>query len=82
MDDIREDLKPERIRWLPPLVLLVNSGMVGLMVIYTLIGLKPVLPPLRLIPAFASGADLRLGWCHSQSLTGNLGNFLFSERNF
>ncbi len=31
---------PHRIRWLPPLVLLVNTAMVGLLIIYTLIGLK------------------------------------------
>ena len=45
MDDLRDDLRPERIRWLPPLVCLVNCGMVGLLVVYTMIDLKPILPP-------------------------------------
>ena len=41
----RDIFKPERIWWLPPLMALSNAGMVGLLVIYTWIGLKPILPP-------------------------------------
>jgi class 3 adenylate cyclase/HAMP domain-containing protein len=41
----RDIFKPERIWWLPLLVVLINAGMVGLLVIYTRIGLKPILPP-------------------------------------
>jgi class 3 adenylate cyclase/HAMP domain-containing protein len=36
--------RPDRIRWLPPLVLLVNAGVLGLFVTYSALNLRPDMP--------------------------------------
>ncbi|MEE8549868.1 MAG: adenylate/guanylate cyclase domain-containing protein [Gemmatimonadota bacterium] len=45
MNDFRDSVMPGRMRWLPPLVFLVNLGVVGLLITYSIIGLKPFIPP-------------------------------------
>ncbi len=45
MNDFWDSVMPGRMRWLPPLVFLVNLGVVGLLITYSIIGLKPVIPP-------------------------------------
>ena len=45
MNDFRDSDMPGRMWWLPPLVFLVNLGVVGLLITYSIIGLKPLIPP-------------------------------------
>ena len=45
MNEFRDKMMPEKMRWLPVLVLLVNMGVVGLLITHSLIGLKPSIPP-------------------------------------
>jgi hypothetical protein len=47
---------PDRIRWLPPLVLLVNAGVLGLFVTYSALNLRPDIPH----PASAGAVPVRL----------------------
>ncbi len=45
------DPKPERIRWLPPLVLLINLAVLGLLMEYSSLNLRPDLPATATVEA-------------------------------
>ena len=49
--------KPHRIRWLPPLVLLINASVLGLFVIYSALNLRPDMPR----PVSADVVGFRIG---------------------
>lgn len=46
----QSDGRPERIVWLPPLVLLVNLAVLGLMMGYSALNLRPDISTVRTLP--------------------------------
>ena len=53
------DGRPERIVWLPPLVLLVNLAVLGLMMGYSALNLRPDISTVRTLPVLGRLVILR-----------------------